>query len=90
MDNFLFNIYLLNYILNHQNKLSKTIQDCLTEFVSRMNEDQQDNFLEIVLPNDVATAKTIFNCLTECCKKATKTIFICLTEEIKKSARQIV
>ena len=41
-----------NYILNHQNKLSKTIQNCLTEFVSRMKEDLQDNFLEIVLTNE--------------------------------------
>ena len=50
-------IYILNYILNHQNKLSKTIQDCLTESVSRMNE---------------ATAKTIFICLTEEIKKSAR------------------
>ena len=42
-------IYYLKYILNHQNRLSKTILDCLTESVSRVFEDSPDNY----------------NCLTE-------------------------
>ena len=43
-------IYTSNYILNHQNKLSKTIQDCPTEPALRKEEDLQDNLFWIVLP----------------------------------------